>query len=180
MGTNECSQPATNSSWDSQDFGDISMVLIMAHFRKFTGPRWVKTIPWISCVNRAWKHSLLKRMYIFFFLSPFLMEYDITYISISYECLAPWIRVYSTNWMVSWRYVLFIEHYRMVTFYFVIRYNDLVMTFTFMCVILTLDITHCGLVTLFGSVDLGQHCNGSGNGLLPDDTITCPMWTYHQ
>ena len=27
MGTNECSQPASKSSWDSQDFGDISMVL---------------------------------------------------------------------------------------------------------------------------------------------------------
>ena len=27
MGTNECSQPAPKSSWDSQDFGDISMVL---------------------------------------------------------------------------------------------------------------------------------------------------------
>ena len=27
MGTIECSQPASKSSWDSQDFGDISMVL---------------------------------------------------------------------------------------------------------------------------------------------------------
>ena len=42
MGTNECSQPASKSSWDSQDFGDISMVFKMAHFRKSTGPRWVK------------------------------------------------------------------------------------------------------------------------------------------
>ena len=24
MGTNECSQPASKSPWDSQDFGDIS------------------------------------------------------------------------------------------------------------------------------------------------------------
>ena len=39
MGTIECSQPASKSSWDSQDFGDISMVLKMAHFRKSTGPR---------------------------------------------------------------------------------------------------------------------------------------------
>ena len=38
----ECSQPASKSSWDSQDFGDISMVLKMAHFGKSTGPRWVK------------------------------------------------------------------------------------------------------------------------------------------
>ena len=37
MGTNECSQLASKSSWDSQDFGDISMVLKMAHFRKSTG-----------------------------------------------------------------------------------------------------------------------------------------------
>ena len=42
MGTNECSQPASKSSRDSQDFGDISMVLKMAHFRKSTGPRWFK------------------------------------------------------------------------------------------------------------------------------------------
>ena len=41
MGTIECSQPASKSSWDSQDFGDISMVFKMAHFRKSTGPRWV-------------------------------------------------------------------------------------------------------------------------------------------
>ena len=41
MGTNECSQWASKSSWDSQDFGDISMVLKMAHFRKSTGPQWV-------------------------------------------------------------------------------------------------------------------------------------------
>ena len=27
MGTNECSQLASKSSWDSQDFGDIGMVL---------------------------------------------------------------------------------------------------------------------------------------------------------
>ena len=27
MGTNECSQPASKSSWGSQDFGDVSMVL---------------------------------------------------------------------------------------------------------------------------------------------------------
>ena len=42
MGTIECSQPASKSSWYSQDFGDISMVLKMAHLRTSTGPRWVK------------------------------------------------------------------------------------------------------------------------------------------
>ena len=36
MGTNECSQPASKSSWYSHDFGDISMVLKMASFRKST------------------------------------------------------------------------------------------------------------------------------------------------
>ena len=41
MGTIECSQPASKSSWDSQDFGDISMVLKIAYVRKSTGPQWV-------------------------------------------------------------------------------------------------------------------------------------------
>ena len=41
MGTNVCSQPASKSSRDSQDFGDISMVLKMAPFCKSTGPQWV-------------------------------------------------------------------------------------------------------------------------------------------
>ena len=41
MGTNECSQPASKSTWDSQD---VSMVLKMAHFRKSTRPQWVKPI----------------------------------------------------------------------------------------------------------------------------------------
>ena len=27
MGTNECSQSASKSSWDSQDFDDVNMVL---------------------------------------------------------------------------------------------------------------------------------------------------------
>ena len=31
MSTNECSQPTSKSSWDSQDFGDVSIVLKMAH-----------------------------------------------------------------------------------------------------------------------------------------------------
>ena len=47
MGTIECSQPASKSSWDSQDFGDISMVLKMAHFRKSTGPRCVKVLTYV-------------------------------------------------------------------------------------------------------------------------------------
>ena len=32
MGTNEYSQPASKSSWDGQDFGDIKMVVKMALF----------------------------------------------------------------------------------------------------------------------------------------------------
>ena len=42
MGTNECSQPASKSSWDSQDFGDVNMVFKMAHFHKSSRPQWVK------------------------------------------------------------------------------------------------------------------------------------------
>ena len=42
MDTNECSQAASKSSWDSQDFGDVSMVLKMAHFHKSTRPQGVK------------------------------------------------------------------------------------------------------------------------------------------
>ena len=42
MGTNEYSQPASKSSWDSQDFGDVNMVVKMAHFYKSSRPQWVK------------------------------------------------------------------------------------------------------------------------------------------
>ena len=41
MGTNGCSQPASKSSWDSQDFGDVNKVLKMAHFHKSSRPQWV-------------------------------------------------------------------------------------------------------------------------------------------
>ena len=44
MGTNECSQPASKSSWDSQDFGDVNMVLKMVHFHKSSRPQWVKAV----------------------------------------------------------------------------------------------------------------------------------------
>ena len=43
MGTNECSQPASKSSWDSQDFGDVNMVLKMDHFHESTRPQWVNS-----------------------------------------------------------------------------------------------------------------------------------------
>ena len=42
MGTNECSQSASKSSWDSQDFGDVNMVLKMAHFHKSSRAQLVK------------------------------------------------------------------------------------------------------------------------------------------
>ena len=32
MRTNECSQPASKSSWDSQDFCDVSMVVKLSIF----------------------------------------------------------------------------------------------------------------------------------------------------
>ena len=41
MGTNEYSQPASKSSWDSQDFGDVNMVVKMTHFHKSSQPQWV-------------------------------------------------------------------------------------------------------------------------------------------
>ena len=44
MGINECSKPASKSSWDSQDFGDVNMVLKMVHFRKSSRPQWVKEL----------------------------------------------------------------------------------------------------------------------------------------
>ena len=44
MGTNEYSQPASKSSWDSQDFGDVNMVVKMAHFHKSSRPQWVNTL----------------------------------------------------------------------------------------------------------------------------------------
>ena len=48
MGTSECSQPASESSWERQDFGDINMVLKMARFRKSTGPRWFNLLNILS------------------------------------------------------------------------------------------------------------------------------------
>ena len=44
MGTNEYSQPASKSSWDSQDFGDVNMVVKMAHFHKSSRPQWVNCV----------------------------------------------------------------------------------------------------------------------------------------
>ena len=51
MGTNECSQPASKSSWDSQDFGDVNMVLKMVHFHKSSRPQWVKALNQVTSTN---------------------------------------------------------------------------------------------------------------------------------
>ena len=61
MGTKEYSQPASKSSWDSQDFGDVNMVVKMAHFHKSSRPQWVK-IGWLFSrmlsSRKNGKHSL--------------------------------------------------------------------------------------------------------------------------
>ena len=53
MSTNECSQPASKSSLDSQDFGDVSMVLKMVHFRKSTRPQWVNVSQCVRVTGRT-------------------------------------------------------------------------------------------------------------------------------
>ena len=57
MGTNECSQPASKSSWDSQDFGDVNMVSKMAHFHKSSRPQWVKgwDVCWPNLIEAEWR-----------------------------------------------------------------------------------------------------------------------------
>ena len=44
MGTNECTQPASKSSWDSKDFSNVNMVLKMAHFHKSSRLQWVNSL----------------------------------------------------------------------------------------------------------------------------------------
>ena len=66
MGTNEYSQPASKSSWDSQDFGDVNMVVKMAHFHKSSRPQWVKQSLFISFSNNGSIHTY---QYTFFLLS---------------------------------------------------------------------------------------------------------------
>ena len=61
MGTNECSQQASKSSWDSQDFGDVNMVLKMAHFHKSSRPQWVN--------GRFKKNSWLRILMLLFILT---------------------------------------------------------------------------------------------------------------
>ena len=54
MGTNECSQPASKSSRDSQDLDDVNMVLKMAHFHKSARPQRVNHIHSNRCL---YKHN---------------------------------------------------------------------------------------------------------------------------
>ena len=72
MDTNECSQPASKSSWDSQDFGDVSMVLKMVHFRKSTRPQWVKVhlLLGFMVYGHCFGHNILKQML------EFLIEFN--------------------------------------------------------------------------------------------------------
>ena len=46
MGTNECLQPASKSSWVSQDFGDVNMVL---KWPIFTSPSGRNELSGSSC-----------------------------------------------------------------------------------------------------------------------------------
>ena len=79
MGTIECSQPASKSSWDSQDFGDISTVLKMAHFRKSTRPRWVnKNMAGVRMVVFSLKFVLSVKLC---WLTVFLMSFEKSHIS---------------------------------------------------------------------------------------------------
>ena len=54
MGINECSKPASKSSWDSQDFGDVNMVLKVVHVRKSSRPQWVN-----QKYGRSWDDRFL-------------------------------------------------------------------------------------------------------------------------
>ena len=54
MGINECSKPVSKSSRDSQDFGDVNMVLKMVHFRKSSRPQWVN-----QKYGRSWDDRFL-------------------------------------------------------------------------------------------------------------------------
>ena len=45
MGTNEYSQPASKS------FGDVNMVVKMAHFHKSSRPQWVNCVIWAHALS---------------------------------------------------------------------------------------------------------------------------------
>ena len=64
MGINECSKPASKSSWDSQDFGDVNMVLKMVHFRKSSRPQWVnQCAQWSFISSGVWHFTKLTGAY---------------------------------------------------------------------------------------------------------------------
>ena len=65
MGINECSQTASKSSWDSQDFGDVNMVLKMAHFHKSSRPQWVNDKPTlVPSGNKPLPEPMLTQIYV--------------------------------------------------------------------------------------------------------------------
>ena len=76
MGTNEYSQPASKSSWDGQDFGDVKMVVKMAHFHKSSRPQWVKmlaivfTIPVLSSNQGIFLHETLNARLMYLIIIP--------------------------------------------------------------------------------------------------------------
>ena len=66
MGTNEYSQPASKSSWDSQDFGDVNMVVKMAHFYKSSRPQWVKG-KYCTCLD-IWQLAMILSLRLYVYL----------------------------------------------------------------------------------------------------------------
>ena len=59
MGTNEYSQPASKSSWDSQDFGDVNMVVKMAHFGGPLGHNELSKTKYVININHRLCHAIL-------------------------------------------------------------------------------------------------------------------------
>ena len=51
MGTHECSQSASKSSWDSQDFGEVNMVLKMAHFTSPPGHNELRSLLFCGLID---------------------------------------------------------------------------------------------------------------------------------
>ena len=60
MGTNEYSQPASKSSWDSQDFGDVNMVLKWSIFTSPLGHNELSNVFTFSRpnFNRCWTYDI--------------------------------------------------------------------------------------------------------------------------
>ena len=72
MGTNECSQPASKSSWDSQDFDDVNMVLKMVHFHKSSRPQWVNYVLSMEHAAGMKESGRIQKVMVVFFTQRFL------------------------------------------------------------------------------------------------------------